>query len=72
MLATTLFSVALTVPMFTATAASAADDAVSPRKATTQIGNSQVQSVRAMTERITDILDEFGAGHARPIAAAFW
>ncbi|MFF3406706.1 hypothetical protein ACFYW8_10900 [Streptomyces sp. NPDC002742] len=71
LLATTLFSVALTVPMFTEAAASAADDAVSPGKATTRIGNSQVQSVRAMTERIADILDEFGAGHARPMAAAF-
>ncbi|MEU0041342.1 hypothetical protein ABZ063_47325, partial [Streptomyces sp. NPDC006333] len=24
-----------------------------------------------MTKRIADILDEFGAGHARPMAAAF-
>lgn len=71
LLTTTLFSVALTVPMFTETAASAADDAISPGKATTRIGSSQVQSVRAMTERIADILDEFGAGHARPMAAAF-
>ncbi|MET7919837.1 hypothetical protein ABZU45_28935 [Streptomyces avermitilis] len=70
-LAATLFSMALTVPAFTEAAAHAADGSVSPGKATTRIGASQVESVRKMTERIADILDEFGAGHARPMAAAF-
>ncbi|MGC0334900.1 hypothetical protein RKD23_007977 [Streptomyces sp. SAI-170] len=69
-LATTLFSAALTVPAFQKTAR-AADEPVSPGKATTRIGAAQVASVRSMTERIADILDEFGAGHARPMAAAF-
>ncbi|MFJ6636731.1 hypothetical protein ACIQMR_36025 [Streptomyces sp. NPDC091376] len=69
-LAATLFSAALSVPAFQQYAR-AADDSVSPGKATTRIGASQVASVRSMTERIADILDEFGAGHARPMAAAF-
>ncbi|MFB7291109.1 hypothetical protein [Actinacidiphila glaucinigra] len=68
-LTATLFSAALTVPLFAQTAR--ADEPVSPGKATTRIGASQVASVRSMTERIADILDEFGAGHARPMAAAF-
>ncbi|MET9734971.1 hypothetical protein ABZZ79_31315 [Streptomyces sp. NPDC006458] len=69
-LAATLFSAALSVPVFQS-AARAADGPVSPGKATTRIGASQVASVRSMTDRIADILDEFGAGHARPMAAAF-
>ncbi|MGW7463644.1 hypothetical protein ACWGJT_02805 [Streptomyces xantholiticus] len=69
-LAATLFSAALTVPAF-ASQAHAASDPVSPGKATTRIGTSQVESVRSMTDRIAGILDEFGAGHARPMAAAF-
>ncbi|MEU5115070.1 hypothetical protein AB0G64_26630 [Streptomyces longwoodensis] len=70
MLGATLFSAALAVPAFQSTAR-AADIPVSPGKATTRIGASQVSSVRSMTARIADILDEFGAGHARPMAAAF-
>ncbi|KOV74068.1 hypothetical protein ADL00_02930 [Streptomyces sp. AS58] len=70
LLAATLFSAALSVPAFQTTAR-AAGDPVTPGKATTRIGASQVKSVRSMTERIADILDEFGAGHARPMAAAF-
>ncbi|MFK0127143.1 hypothetical protein ACIQSP_28015 [Streptomyces nigra] len=69
-LAATVFSAALSVPAFQHSAR-AADDPVTPGKATTRIGVSQVASVRSMTERIADILDEFGAGHARPMAAAF-
>ncbi|WP_324783886.1 hypothetical protein [Streptomyces sp. H51] len=70
MLGATLFSAALAVPAFHSSAR-AADDQITPGKATTRIGASQVASVRSMTERIADILDEFGAGHARPMAAAF-
>ncbi|MFJ9718167.1 hypothetical protein ACIRPQ_19850 [Streptomyces sp. NPDC101213] len=70
LLGATLFSAALAVPAFQSTAR-AADAPVSPGKATTRIGASQVASVRSMTTRIADILDEFGAGHARPMAAAF-
>ncbi|MFD9285247.1 hypothetical protein ACFWD7_49995 [Streptomyces mirabilis] len=70
LLGATLFSAALAVPAFQSRAR-AASDPVTPGKATTRIGASQVASVRSMTERIADILDEFGAGHARPMAAAF-
>ncbi|NXY99154.1 hypothetical protein HYE82_33210 [Streptomyces sp. BR123] len=38
---------------------------------TVRIGTSDVETVRLMTEKIADILDEIGAGHARPMAAAF-
>jgi tetratricopeptide (TPR) repeat protein len=69
-IAATLFSAALPVPAFQ-TGARPAGSPVTPGKATTRIGASQVASVRSMTERIADILDEFGAGHARPMAAAF-
>ncbi|MEU3862764.1 hypothetical protein AB0F03_36580 [Streptomyces sp. NPDC028722] len=70
LLTTTLFSAALAVPAFQQTSRAASDPA-SASKATTRIGVSQVRAVRSMTERIADILDEFGAGHARPMAAAF-
>ncbi|MFI8086656.1 hypothetical protein ACIF6L_38460 [Kitasatospora sp. NPDC086009] len=35
------------------------------------VGASEVETVRKMTARIAEILDELGAGHARPMAAAF-
>ncbi|MBC3843369.1 hypothetical protein GXW82_33605 [Streptacidiphilus sp. 4-A2] len=38
---------------------------------TTHIGAGEVTTVRTMTERIADILDELGGAHARPMAAAF-
>ena len=38
---------------------------------TVHIGDSEVETVRVMTDRIADILDELGGGHARPMAAAF-
>lgn len=69
-LAAGIFSAALAVPVFGA-AAARADEPVSPGKATTRVGGSQVASVRRTTARIADILDEDGAGHARPMAAAF-
>ncbi|MET8411794.1 hypothetical protein ABZV34_27485 [Streptomyces sp. NPDC005195] len=70
LLAATLFTAALSVPAFQQ-GARAASEPITPGKATTRIGASQVASVRSMTKRIADILDEFGAGHARPMAAAF-
>ncbi|MFF1353712.1 tol-pal system YbgF family protein [Streptomyces sp. NPDC058297] len=70
MLAATVFSAALSVPAF-ALPARAADEQVTPGKRTVRIGSSQVQSIRTMTERIADILDELGAGHALPMASAF-
>ncbi|GAA2715203.1 MULTISPECIES: hypothetical protein [Streptomyces] len=38
---------------------------------TARIGAGEVATVRTMTEKIADILDELGGGHARPMAAAF-
>ncbi|AJC58846.1 MULTISPECIES: hypothetical protein [Streptomyces] len=38
---------------------------------TARIGMSDVATVRAMTEKIADILDDLGGGHARPMAASF-
>lgn len=68
--AATVFSAALSVPAF-ALPARATDDSVTPGKKTVRIGASQVQSIRTMTDRIADILDELGAGHAMPMASAF-
>ncbi|WP_105973373.1 hypothetical protein [Streptomyces geranii] len=70
LLAVGVFSAALAVPGFSSPA-HAADQPVSPGKRTVRVGASQVAAVRTMTERIADILDELGAGHARPMAAAF-
>ncbi|MEB8337347.1 hypothetical protein [Streptomyces endophyticus] len=69
-LAATVFSAALSVPAFTLPAR-ADDESVTPGKKTVRIGSSQVQSIRTMTDRIADILDELGAGHAMPMASAF-
>ncbi|MFB8273472.1 hypothetical protein ACFC96_43785 [Streptomyces sp. NPDC055955] len=69
LLAATVFSAALTVPAFAGQAQAATP--VRQGKQTVRIGASQVQSVRTMTDRIADILDELGAGHAIPMASAF-
>ncbi|MGP3687730.1 hypothetical protein ACTVZO_24080 [Streptomyces sp. IBSNAI002] len=67
-----VFSAALAVPLFPGLARAAdGSGPVGPGKATTRVGQAQVVTVRAMTDRIADILDELGAGHARPMAAAF-
>ncbi|MFD9072286.1 hypothetical protein [Streptomyces lasiicapitis] len=70
-LAAGVFSAAIAVPAFGTAAEAHAGEVVSPGKATTRIGVSQVASVRRTTTRIADILDEDGAGHARPMAAAY-
>ncbi|MFB6679904.1 hypothetical protein ACFCWG_47510 [Streptomyces sp. NPDC056390] len=69
LLAATVFSAALTVPAFAGQAQAAKP--VRQGKQTVRISASQVQSVRTMTDRIADILDELGAGHAIPMASAF-
>ncbi|MFI6156405.1 hypothetical protein ACIBCA_27380 [Kitasatospora sp. NPDC051170] len=63
-----LYSLALTIPLFDDTA-----DRISPAAAgrTVRVGAGEVQTVRTMTDRIAGILDELGAAHARPMAAAF-
>ncbi|MEU9718577.1 hypothetical protein [Streptomyces sp. NPDC047976] len=63
-----VFSAALSIPLFPTLARA---DGVRPGKATTKVGQAQVDAVAAMTDRIAGILDELGAGHARPMAAAF-
>ncbi|MFD7507647.1 tetratricopeptide repeat protein [Streptomyces sp. NPDC059850] len=67
-LGVSLFSVAMTVPDW--------PDAVgrmeSARSDQTQrIGMSDVDTVIAMTERLSELDDQFGGRHARPMAAAF-
>lgn len=66
-----VFSAALAIPLFPELARADSPDPVRPGKATTRVGQGQVDAVRSMTDRIADILDELGAGHARPMAAAF-
>ncbi|MFT2014743.1 hypothetical protein ACMA1D_02670 [Streptomyces sp. 796.1] len=68
-LAASLYSATLAVPAF-AGRAGAAEPAHPPRHAG-RIGPGEVATVRTMTDRIADILDELGGGHARPMAAAF-
>ncbi|MGW1290655.1 hypothetical protein ACWDBD_47435 [Streptomyces sp. NPDC001118] len=63
-----LYSAALVAPAF-------ADESDRVKAVTagraTLIGQSDVSTVERMTERIADILDDLGGGHARPMAAAF-
>ncbi|UED87800.1 tetratricopeptide repeat protein [Streptomyces profundus] len=67
-LGASLFSVAVTVPEW--------PDVVGRMEAaqtgqTQRIGMSEVDMVIAMTERISELDDQFGGRHARPMAAAF-
>ncbi|MGP3968680.1 tetratricopeptide repeat protein [Streptomyces sp. 6N223] len=67
-LGVSLFSVAVTVPDW--------PDVVGRMEAaqtgqTQRIGMSEVDMVIAMTERISELDDQFGGRHARPMAAAF-
>ncbi|MET9363423.1 hypothetical protein ABZX93_21250 [Streptomyces sp. NPDC006632] len=66
-----LFSAALAVPAFSEDAHAADAAPAVPGKQTVRIGAGQVESVRKMTDKIADILDELGGAHARPMAAAF-
>lgn len=64
-----LYSAALSIPLFADVAH--AEERVRTTKPTSRIGAGDVATVRAITDRIADILDELGGGHARPMAAAF-
>lgn len=64
-----LYSAALAVPLFAGEAR--AEERERSTRPTTHIGPGEVATVRTMTDRIADILDELGGGHARPMAAAF-
>ncbi|MGW4890806.1 hypothetical protein ACWEQL_00840 [Kitasatospora sp. NPDC004240] len=69
-LKTGLYSAALGVPGF-ADLAERVDATSAAAARTVRVGGGEVDTVRTMTVRIADILDELGAGHARPMAAAF-
>jgi hypothetical protein len=64
-----VYSAALVVPLFADEAH--ADERERAAMPTGRIGAGEVATVRTMTDRIADILDELGGGHARPMAAAF-
>ncbi|MFC5152687.1 hypothetical protein [Streptomyces amakusaensis] len=64
-----LYSAALTVPLFTDVAH--AQEGGRATRPGGRIGPGDVVTVRTMTDRIADILDELGGGLARPMAAAF-
>jgi hypothetical protein len=67
-LKTGMYAAALTVPRFE-DVVGRSDAATAGR--TLHIGRSDVATVRTMTDKVADILDQVGAGHARPMAAAF-
>lgn len=67
-LRTGMYAAALAVPRFDDV--SGRMDSVTAGR-TVHIGQSDVETVRTMTDKIADILDQVGAGHARPMAAAF-
>lgn len=72
LLTTTLYSAALTVPAFSALMTTAhAEDQGRFTRPTGRIGQGEVETVRRMTDKIADILDDLGGGHARPMASAF-
>ncbi|MFB8166266.1 hypothetical protein, partial [Streptomyces rubiginosohelvolus] len=63
-----MYAAALAVPRFEDVAGRL--EAVQAGR-TVHIGRSDVETVRTMTDKVADILDQVGAGHARPMAAAF-
>ncbi|MCZ4117802.1 hypothetical protein [Streptomyces sp. H39-S7] len=67
-LAAGLYSAALMVPRYTDLSGRLE---ASTAGRTIRVGPGEVATVRTMTDRIADILDELGGGHARPMAAAF-
>ncbi len=69
LLAASLYSATLAVPAFAGPAR--AEGSGGGARSTGRIGPGEVATVRTMTDRIADILDELGGGHARPMAAAF-
>ncbi|MFF3196709.1 hypothetical protein [Streptomyces misionensis] len=67
-LRTGMYAAALAVPRYQDVAGRSA--AVRAGR-TVRIGAADVETVRTMTDRLADILDQVGAGHARPMAAAW-
>ncbi|GGY85612.1 hypothetical protein CP967_24680 [Streptomyces nitrosporeus] len=69
LLAASVYSAALSVPLFADVANAEERERITGP--TARIGQGEVDVVRRMTGKIADILDELGGGHARPMAAAF-
>ncbi|MFD7501127.1 tetratricopeptide repeat protein [Streptomyces sp. NPDC059850] len=67
-LGTGLFSVALTIPGWPDVVGRMKAIKTDPQR---RIGQSEVQAVSAMTDRLSDLDGEFGGRYARPMAAAF-
>ncbi|GBQ03272.1 transcriptional regulator [Streptomyces spongiicola] len=67
-LGVSLFSVALTIPGWPDVIGRA--EAIQSGR-TTRIGMNEVDMVIAMTERVSELDDQFGGRHARPMAASF-
>ncbi|GHE14142.1 hypothetical protein GCM10010339_83700 [Streptomyces alanosinicus] len=67
-LRTGLYAAALAVPRFEDVAGRT--EAVKAGR-TVRVGAADVDTVRLMTDKVADILDQVGAGHARPMAAAW-
>ncbi|MFJ6573879.1 tetratricopeptide repeat protein [Streptomyces sp. NPDC091292] len=63
-----LFSVALTIPGWPDVVGRMDAIKTDPRR---RIGQAEVQTVTAMTERLSDLDGDFGGRYARPMAAAF-
>ncbi|WP_328695613.1 MULTISPECIES: tetratricopeptide repeat protein [unclassified Streptomyces] len=63
-----LFSVALTIPGWQDVVGRMDAIRVDPQR---RIGQPEVQAVTAMTERLSDLDDDFGGRYARPMSAAF-
>jgi hypothetical protein len=63
-----LFSVALTIPEWPDVVGRLEAIRADPHR---RIGQSEVQAVSAMTDRLSDLDDEFGGRYAHPMAAAF-
>ncbi|MEU3603311.1 hypothetical protein ABZ714_32055 [Streptomyces sp. NPDC006798] len=68
---TGMYAAAVTVPAFADVASAAERPAPAAAGRTVRIGTGDVETVRTMTTHIAGILDQVGAGHARPMAAAF-
>ncbi|MGW0493539.1 hypothetical protein [Streptomyces olivaceus] len=69
-LRTGMYAAALAVPRFEDGRLESVSTAATTGR-TVHIGRSDVDTVRTMTDKVADILDQVGAGHARPMAAAF-
>ncbi|WP_330174197.1 tetratricopeptide repeat protein [Streptomyces sp. NBC_01498] len=63
-----LFSVALTIPGWPDAVGRMDAMRTDPKR---RVGQAEIQSVKDMTDRLSDLDDDFGGRYARPMAAAF-